>query len=83
MFGPPQTRANMDLSQLIPASEVLDSLVEGYNCLEQLMPGYVAAAAAQGGFEGSEMFQHHSSPVDGVTGGAMPVGLVPRALHDW
>ncbi|KAJ5772916.1 hypothetical protein N7457_007812 [Penicillium paradoxum] len=70
----PHPRPGMDLTQLMPASEVLDTLVEGYNCLEQLMP-YVAQ---QSGFEAPDLF--HSAP---ATGGAMPVGLVPRALHDW
>ncbi|KAJ5129309.1 transcriptional regulator family: Fungal Specific TF [Penicillium bovifimosum] len=63
----------MQIAGIMPPAEVLDSLVEGYECLEQLMPGY-----AQGFGEG-ELF----SGVVGVTGGAMPVGLVPRALHDW
>jgi hypothetical protein len=65
----------MDLSQLMPAAEVLNSLVEGYGCLQQLMPGYTP----QQTFESPDLFQH-SAP---VTGGAMPVGMVPRQLHDW
>jgi hypothetical protein len=72
----PQGRS-MDLSSLMPGAEVLDNLVEGYGCLDQLMPGY---AAAQGGYEPPALFQHHSAP---VTGGSLPIGLVPRALHDW
>ncbi|KAJ6072641.1 hypothetical protein N7467_010726 [Penicillium canescens] len=72
----PQGR-NMDLSQLMPGAEVLDNLVEGYGCLDQLMPGY---GASQAGFEPPALFQHHSAP---VTGGALPIGPVPRALHDW
>jgi hypothetical protein len=63
----------MQIAGIMPPAEVLDSLVEEYGCLEQLMPGY-----AQGFSEG-ELF----SGGVGVTGGAMPVGLVPRALHDW
>ena len=72
----PQGR-NMDLSQLMPGAEVLDNLVEGYGCLDQLMPGY---GASQAGFEPPALFQHHSAP---ATGGSLPIGLVPRALHDW
>jgi hypothetical protein len=75
IFGTQQSRPGMDLSQLMPATEVLDSLVEGYDCLQQLMPGY----NPQPTFGSPELFQH-SAP---VTGGAMPVGMVPRALHDW
>ncbi|KAJ5164585.1 uncharacterized protein N7500_006415 [Penicillium coprophilum] len=78
MFSPSHHRPGMDLSQLMSGAEGLDSLVEGYNCLEQMMPGYTAS---QPGFEAPDLFQH--SPGTGVTGGAMPVGLVPRALHDW
>lgn len=79
MFGPSSHhRTGMDISQLMSSSEGLDSLVEGYNCLEQMMPGY---AAPQPAFEAPDLFHH--SPPTGVTGGAMPIGLVPRALHDW
>jgi len=74
IFGT-HARPGMDLSQLMPASEVLDSLVEGYDCLQQLMPGFTS----QQTFDPPELFQH-SAP---VTGGAMPVGMVARALHDW
>ncbi|CAI7617879.1 unnamed protein product [Penicillium glandicola] len=76
MFSPSHHRPGMDLSQLMSSSEGLDSLVEGYNCLEQMMPGYTASQPA---FE-SDLF--HSSGT-AVTGGAMPRGLVPRATHDW
>ncbi|KAJ5959195.1 uncharacterized protein N7479_006345 [Penicillium vulpinum] len=79
MFSPPQHhRPGMDLSQLMSGTEGLDSLVEGYNCLEQMMPAY---AASQPGFEAPDLFHH--SPGAAASGGAMPVGLVPRALHDW
>ncbi|OQE22099.1 hypothetical protein PENFLA_c013G10457 [Penicillium flavigenum] len=79
MFGSSHHhRTGMELSQLMSSPEGLDSLVEGYNCLEQMMPGY---AASQPAFEAPDLFHH--SPTTGVTGGAMPIGLVPRALHDW
>ncbi|CAI7570568.1 unnamed protein product [Penicillium palitans] len=78
MFSPSQHhRSGMDISQLMSSAEGLDSLVEGYNCLEQMMPGY---AASQPAFEAPDLFH---SPTTGTTGGAMPIGLVPRALHDW
>lgn len=79
MFGQPSHhRTGMDISQLMSSAEGLDSLVEGYNCLEQMMPGYTASQPA---FEAPDLFHH--SPPTGATGGAMPIGLVPRALHDW
>ncbi|KAJ9487373.1 hypothetical protein VN97_g5955 [Penicillium thymicola] len=78
MFSPSHHhRSGMDISQLMSSAEGLDSLVEGYNCLEQMMPGY---AASQPAFEAPDLFH---SPATGTTGGAMPIGLVPRALHDW
>jgi hypothetical protein len=79
IFGTHHSRAGVDLSQLIPASEALDSLVEGYDCLQQLMPGYASQPISQSSFDAPDLFQH-SAP---ITGGAMPVGLVPRAMHDW
>ncbi|CAG8421507.1 unnamed protein product [Penicillium salamii] len=83
IFGTHHSRIGMDLSQLMPASQALGSLVEGYDCLQQLMPGFasqpISQPISQPSFEAADMFQH-SAP---VIGGAMPVGLVPRALHDW
>ncbi|CAG7926668.1 unnamed protein product [Penicillium olsonii] len=79
IFGTHHSRIGMDLSQLMPASQALDSLVEGYDCLQQLMPGFASQPISQPSFEAPDLFQH-SAP---VIGGAMPVGLVPRALHDW
>ncbi|KAJ5322861.1 hypothetical protein N7452_011150 [Penicillium brevicompactum] len=79
IFGTHHSRAGMDLSQLMPASQALDSLVEGYDCLQQLMPGFASQPISQPSFETPGLFQH-SAP---VIGGAMPVGLVPRQLHDW
>ncbi|KAJ5584237.1 Transcriptional activator of proteases prtT [Penicillium hispanicum] len=73
----PSRPENLDLSQLMPGG-AMDSLVDGYGCFEQLMPGYVQA---QPPFSAPAMFQQHSAPV-GPIGGAMPVSLVPRALHD-
>ncbi|KAJ5438422.1 Transcriptional activator of proteases prtT [Penicillium daleae] len=77
LFVVPQSRSeNLDLTQLMPASG-MEPLVEGYGCFEQLIPaGYVPTQPA---FSAPAMFQHHPAP---VTGGAMPVSLVPRALHD-
>lgn len=79
IFGTHHSRAGMDLSQLMPASQSLDSLVEGYECLQQMMPGFASQPISQASYETPDLFQH-SAP---VIGGAMPVGLVPRALHDW
>lgn len=56
----------------------MDTMVDTYGCFEQLLPnGYVAP---QQGYSSGELFQQHASP---VTGGAMPVSLVPRAIHDF
>ncbi|OKP11751.1 Transcriptional activator of proteases prtT [Penicillium subrubescens] len=72
----PSRSGNLDLTHLMPASG-MEPLVEGYGCFEQLIPaGYVPTQPA---FSAPAMFQHHPAP---VTGGAMPVSLVPRALHD-
>lgn len=76
LFATPRA-ANMDLTQLMPTAGVMNTLVDEYGCINQLIPGY---AAPHPPFSGSTIFQHHLAP---VTGGAMPVGLVPRALHDW
>lgn len=77
LFVVPGSRSgSMDMGGLMPASG-MDPLVEGYGCFEQLIPNnYVST---QTSFSAPAMFQHHSAP---VTGGAMPMGLVPRALHD-
>ncbi|KAJ5832981.1 Transcriptional activator of proteases prtT [Penicillium riverlandense] len=73
----PPRAANMDLAQLMPAAGVMNSLVDEYGCINQLIPSY---AAPHPPFSGPTIFQQHLAP---VTGGAMPVSLVPRALHDW
>ncbi|KAJ5105269.1 hypothetical protein NUU61_002616 [Penicillium alfredii] len=68
---------SLDMAQLMPTAGVMDTLIDGYGCLDQLLPGYVSPQPA---FEAPSLFQQHPVP---VTGGAMPIGLVPRALHDW
>ncbi|KAJ5928665.1 Transcriptional activator of proteases prtT [Penicillium verhagenii] len=75
----PRSTEGLDLTQLIPAA-VAGGMepVDGYAVFDQMMqPGY---GAGQGGFSGPALFQQHSAP---VMGGAMPIGLVPRALHDY
>lgn len=80
IFGPPPPpprTENIDLSHLIPAAGPMEGLVDSYACFEQLIPaGYVAPQPA---FSAPGMFQQHPAPV----GGAMPVGLVPRMMHDF
>lgn len=80
IFGPPPQpprTENIDLSHLIPAAGPMDGLVDSFSCFEQLLPsGYVAPQPA---FSSPGMFQHHSAPV----GGAMPMSLVARAMHDF
>lgn len=80
IFGPPPQpprTENLDLSQLMPAGGSMDGLVDSYACFEQLIPaGYVAPQPA---FSAPGMFQQHPAPV----GGALPVSLVPRAMHDF
>lgn len=79
MFAPPQPprTENLDLTQLIPTAGGMEPVVEGYGVFDQLMPGYVPS---QPSFSAPAMFQHHSTP---IMGGAMPISLVPRALHDF
>lgn len=68
---------NIDIGQLIPAGGSMDSIVDGYGCYDQLLAtGYVPPQQA---FSAPAVFQHPTP----VTGGAMPIGLVPRALHDY
>lgn len=73
----PSRSEGLDLTQLMPSAGAMEPLVENYGCFDQLMPSYVAP---QPSFSAPTVFQHHSAP---VMGGAMPVSLVPRALHDW
>lgn len=74
---PPRTE-NLDLTQLIPSAGGMEGLVDtNYGCFDQLLPEYVAPQPA---FSAPTVFQHHPAP---VMGGAMPVNLVPRALHDF
>ncbi|KAJ6171400.1 Transcriptional activator of proteases prtT [Penicillium chermesinum] len=79
MFAAPAAARSesLDLTALMPSGGSMDGLVENYGCFEQLMPGYVAPQPA---FSAPTVFQHHTAP---VMGGAMPVSLVPRALHDF
>ncbi|KAJ5090237.1 Transcriptional activator of proteases prtT [Penicillium argentinense] len=78
MFVPSQPRSeNIDISQLIPGA--IEGLVEvdDYAVYDQLMqPGYVPPQQA---FSAPAVFQHPGP----VVGGSMPMGLVPRALHDF
>lgn len=68
---------NIDIGQLIPNGSTMDGIVDGYGCYDQLIAtGYVPPQQA---FSAPAVFQH---PVP-VTGGAMPISLVPRALHDF
>lgn len=79
LFGAPHPSRteNVDLAHLIPDAGVMDTLVDDYGCsLDQLIPNYVQPQPA---FSAPTLFQHHPAP---VTGGAMPVSLVPRAMHD-
>lgn len=79
LFGPAAgaREDNMDLTQLMPVSGSMETLVGGYGCFDQLIPpGY---GPPQPGFEAPAMFQQHSP----VTGGAMPVSLVSRMIHDF
>lgn len=80
IFGPPSQpprSESIDLSHLIPESGSMDTMVDTYGCFEQLLPsGYVS----QQGYSSSSLFQQHPAP---VTGGAMPVSLVQRAIHDF
>lgn len=67
----------LDLTQLMPAAGGMEPVVDGYGVFDQMMPGY---GPSQGSFSGPTLFQQHSAP---VMGGAMPMGLVARALHDY
>ncbi|KAJ5726733.1 Transcriptional activator of proteases prtT [Penicillium malachiteum] len=73
---PPRTE-NLDLTQLIPTAGGIEPVVDSYGVFDQLMPAYVPSQPA---FSAPAMFQQHPAP---VLGGAMPIGLVPRALHDF
>ncbi|KAJ5669397.1 Transcriptional activator of proteases prtT [Penicillium macrosclerotiorum] len=74
--APPPRAGNIDLTQLVPGT--METLVEGFGCFDHLLPpSYVPT---QSTFSAPTMFQQHPTS---VTGGAMPVGLVPRALHDF
>jgi hypothetical protein len=79
LFAAPQPprAANMDLTELMPAAGVMNTLVDEYGCINQLITGY---APPHPPFSGPTIFQQQLAP---VTGGSMPVSLVPRALHDW
>lgn len=78
LFGAPHPSRgeNIDLAHLIPDAGVMDTLVDDYGCLDELIQGYVEPQPA---FSAPTMFQQHRAP---VSGGALPVSLVPRALHD-
>jgi hypothetical protein len=68
---------NIDIGQLIPTGGSMDGIVDGYGCYDQLIAtGYVPPQQA---FSAPAVFQHPAP----VTGGAMPISLVPRALHDY
>ncbi|KAJ5596456.1 Transcriptional activator of proteases prtT [Penicillium hetheringtonii] len=68
---------NIDIGQLIPTGGTMDGIIDGYACYDQLMAtGYVPPQQA---FSAPAVFQHPAP----VTGGAMPISLVPRALHDF
>ncbi|KAJ5540779.1 Transcriptional activator of proteases prtT [Penicillium frequentans] len=67
----------LDLTQLMPAAGGMEPVVDGYGVFDQMMPAY---GPSQGSFSGPTLFQQHSAP---VMGGAMPMGLVARALHDY
>ncbi|KAJ5272739.1 Transcriptional activator of proteases prtT [Penicillium angulare] len=73
---PPRTE-NLDLTQLISTAGGMEPVVDSYGVFDQLMPGYVPSQTA---FSAPAMFQQHPAP---VMGGAMPISLVPRALHDF
>lgn len=75
LFAPPRAE-NIDLGQLMPANSGMETLLDGYGCFDQLMPGY---APPQQAFSAPAIFQHPTP----VTGGAMPINLVPRMLHDF
>ncbi|KAJ6096649.1 Transcriptional activator of proteases prtT [Penicillium sp. IBT 16267x] len=67
----------LDLSQLIPSAGGMEPVVNGYGVFDQMMPDY---GPSQGSFSGPALFQQHPAP---VMGGAMPMALVARALHDY
>lgn len=69
----------LDLTQLMPAPSGMEPVVDGYGVFDQMMPGY-GHGPSQASFSGPALFQQHSAP---VMGGAMPMGLVARALHDY
>ncbi|KAJ5155225.1 Transcriptional activator of proteases prtT [Penicillium capsulatum] len=67
--------SNIDMGPLLPAG-TMESLVDGYGCFDQMMPSYVSPHQA---FSAPAIFQH-AAP---ITGGAMPMTLVPRMQHDF
>ncbi|KAJ5899752.1 Transcriptional activator of proteases prtT [Penicillium taxi] len=73
--APPPRTESIDMTQLISPAGSIEGL-EGYECFNQLVPSYVPSQQA---FSAPAMF----GAIPHVTGGAMPIALVSRAMHDY